>query len=70
MGGAMGCGDGGAPLVQHGFAQPLGVALPGFRKRDYIIGNVATINKPERYQFHFIGKTHEPYRLRVESLTI
>jgi hypothetical protein len=42
-------GDGGAPLVQHGFAQPLGVPLSGFCKlnwllRDDIVGNVAAIN--------------------------
>ena len=60
-------------MLQHGFAQPLGIALPGFRKLDYllrddIVGNVAAINKPKRYQCHFISKTHEPHGLRVESL--
>jgi hypothetical protein len=37
-------------LLQHGFAQPLGVALPGFRMlddlaRNYIIGNVPAKKK-------------------------
>ena len=68
-------GDGGAPSVQHGFAQPLGIAFAGFRKIDYllrddIVGNVAAINKPKRYPCHFISKTHEPHGLRVESLAI
>ena len=66
---------GGAPSVQHGFAQPLGIAFAGFRKLDYllrddVVGNVAAINKPKRYPCHFISKTHEPHGLRVESLAI
>ena len=45
--------DGTTPLLQHAFGQPLGIALPGFRKLDYllrddIVGNVAAINKPQR----------------------
>ena len=64
--------NGTTPLLQHCFAQPLGIAFPGFRKldyllRDYIIRNVAAINKPKRYECHLIGKTHEPHCLRVES---
>ena len=63
------------PLLQHGFAQPLGVALPGFRKlddlvRNYIIGNVASIKKPKRYERQFVCKTHDPDCLRVKSLAI
>jgi hypothetical protein len=63
------------PLLQHGFAQPLGVAFAGFRKLDYllrddIVGNVASINKPKRCQCHLIGKTHEPHGLRIESVAI
>jgi hypothetical protein len=70
-----GLGDGTAPLLQHGFAQPLGVALSGFHKLDYlvshyIIGNVAAIKKPKRYQCDFICKTHVPDRLWVESVAI
>ena len=62
-------------MLQHGFAQPLGVALSRFRKLDdlagdYIIGNVAAIKKPERYQCQFVGKTHDADCLRVKSLTI
>ena len=58
-------------MLQHGFAQPLGIAFAGFRKLDYllrddIVGNVAAINKPKRYQCHLIGKTHEPHCLGVE----
>ena len=37
---------------------------------DYIIGNVAAIKKPERYQCQFVGKTHDADCLRVKSLTI
>jgi hypothetical protein len=60
-------------LLQHRFAQPLGVSLSGFRNLDYllrndIVGTVAAINKPKRYQCHLMGKTHEPHRFRVESL--
>ncbi len=63
------------PLLQHGFAQPLGVALPGFRKlddlvRNYIIGNVASIKKPKRYERQFVCKTHDADCLRVKSLAI
>jgi hypothetical protein len=41
------------PLLQHRFAQPLGVSLSGFRNLDYllrndIVGKVAAINKPKR----------------------
>ena len=62
-------------MLQHGFAQPLGVALPGFRMlddlaRNYIIGNVPAIKKAERYQCQFICKTHDADGLRVKSLTI
>jgi hypothetical protein len=68
-------GDGGAPLVQHSLAQPLGIAFAEFRKLDYllrddIVGNVAAINKPKRNQCHLIGKTHEPHCFGVESLAI
>ena len=56
-----GLGDGTTPLLQHGFAQPLGVPLSGFCKldeflRDEIVGDVAAINKPKRYQCHLIAK--------------
>jgi hypothetical protein len=36
----------------------------------YIIGNVAAIKKPKRYQCDFICKTHDPDRLWVESVAI
>jgi hypothetical protein len=50
-------------------------SLSGFRKLDYlvshyIIGNVAAIKKPKRYQCDFICKTHDPDRLWVESVAI
>ena len=45
--------DGGAPMLHHGFAQPLGIAFTGSRKlddllRDHFIRNVTAINKPKR----------------------
>jgi hypothetical protein len=60
------------PLVQHGFAQPLGIAFSRFGKlgdlvSDHVIRNVAAINKPKGYECRFVGKTHEPDCFRVES---
>jgi len=62
-------GDGGAPLVQHGFAQPFGVALASLRMlddfaRNDIVGQVAAIDKPKGYQCHFVCKTHEADRMQ------
>jgi len=67
--------DGATPLLHHRCAQPLGVPLPGIRLlddlvRNHIIGDVVAIKKPKRYQCDFICKTHDPDRLRVESLAI
>jgi hypothetical protein len=51
------------------------LAVPDFRKldypaRNYVIGNVATVNKAKRYVYHFEGKTHDTDCLRVRSLAI
>jgi hypothetical protein len=72
--GRPGAGDG-APLLQHGFAELLGIALPSFRMlndlvRDYVVGNITAISEPKDYQYHFVCKPHDPDRLRVEPLAI
>ena len=63
------------PLLQHGFAELVGIALPGFRMvddlaRDYVVGNIAAISKPKRYECHFVREPHHPDRLGVEPLAI
>jgi len=72
--GRPGAGDG-APLLQHGFAELLGIALPSFRMlndlvRDYVVGNITAISEPKDYQYHFVCKPYDPDRLRVEPLAI
>jgi hypothetical protein len=64
-----------AKFLQYAFAQPLWIALTGFRKIhdlvcEHLVGKVAAISKAKRYQGHFISEAHDPDRLRVEFLAI
>ena len=73
--GCRGAWGGGVPLLQYGFAELVGIALPGFRmvddlSRDYVVGNIAAISKPKRYECHFVREPHDPDRLGVEPLAI
>jgi hypothetical protein len=38
--------------------------------RDYVVGNIAAISKPKRYECHFVREPHDPERLGVEPLAI
>ena len=60
-----------AKFHQHAIAQPLGIALAGFREsHDFLCENVvcliAAISEPKRYQSHFEREAHDTDRLRVE----
>ena len=73
--GCRGAWGGGVPLLQYGFAELVGIALPGFRmvddlSRDYVVGNIAAISKPKRYECHFVREPHDPERLGVEPLAM
>ena len=61
-----------APLLQHAFAQPLGIALPGFRKlddlsSDGVTGRIDTVSVSQRHKSHLEGDTHDTSSLGVRT---
>jgi hypothetical protein len=51
-------------FLQDAFAQPLWIALPGFRKlddlsSDCVTGRINTVSVSQRHKSHFEGNTHE-----------
>jgi hypothetical protein len=67
--------DGTTPLLQHAFGQPLGIALPGFRKlddlsSDGVTGRIDTVSVSQRHKSHLEGDTHDTSSLGVEPKAV
>jgi hypothetical protein len=64
-----------AKFHQHAIAQPLGIALAGFREShdslcENVVCQIAAIGKPKGYQSHFKREAHDADSLRVEFLPV
>jgi len=62
-------------FLQRAFAQPLGIALTGFRKCDdflseSFVGEVAATDQSKRDQGHFERDAHDADRLGIELVAI